>query len=76
MSGFHFDGSITLGNILTILVLLWPVIRFSAIMRDFPPHRHIAGREGKDIILYPRGMMPGRTRGEDDSDEDNREAGI
>ena len=50
----HFDGTITLGNLLTIGVFLWPVIRFTMQTRDFPLHRHVNGK-----IFYPKGMAPG-----------------
>lgn len=53
----HFDGTITLGNILTILAVLWPILRFTAVIRDFPPHRHT-----KDGIIYPKGMSPDREK--------------
>ena len=49
----HWDGTISLGNVLMILAVLWPVIKFSVIMRDFPPHRHTDSK-----ILYPKGMSP------------------
>jgi len=50
--GLHWDGTVTLGNVLMVLAVLWPVIRFSVLMRDFPPHRHV-----KDGIIYPKGMV-------------------
>lgn len=57
----HWDGTITLGNLLTIVVLLYPVLRLASVMRDFPPHRHI-GHE----IVYPKGMAPGGSNGKSD----------
>lgn len=35
------------------LGLLWKITRGLAILREFPPHRHV----GKDVF-YPQGMKP------------------
>jgi hypothetical protein len=56
----HWDGTITLGNILTIAVFFFSflafyskMVRLFAILQEYPPHRH-----NGDIIVYPRGMKP------------------
>jgi hypothetical protein len=49
----HWDGTITLGNVLTMIVFMLPVIRFWSVFVDFPPHRHARG-----FIIYPKGMAP------------------
>jgi hypothetical protein len=56
----HFDGTITLGNILTIITGLTAflafyskMVRLFAILTEYPPHRH-----NGDVVIYPRGMRP------------------
>lgn len=56
----HWDGTITLGNVLTIisfavffLIFYARIVRLFAIMEEYPPHRH-----NGDVIVYPRGMTP------------------
>jgi hypothetical protein len=56
----HWDGTVTLGNVLTMAVVLFPVLRFWVVLTDFPPHRHARG-----YIIYPKGMAPKK----DDIDE-------
>lgn len=58
----RWDGTITLGNLLTIIALLVSfmafysrLVRLFAIFEEYPPHRHNA-----DVIVYPRGMKPER----------------
>ena len=56
----HFDGTITLGNVLTIISFLIgflmfyaKIVKLFAILQEYPPHRH-----NGDVIVYPRGMKP------------------
>jgi hypothetical protein len=63
-SGINFDGTITLGNILTIisgfiafLVVYSKMVRLLSIIEQFPPHRHVG-----NAILYPSGMEPGKIK--------------
>lgn len=56
----HWDGTVTLGNLLTIcwftlLAVAWWV-RMNTLLREYPLHRH-SGTE----IFYPRGMRPEKT---------------
>jgi hypothetical protein len=55
--GLHWDGTISLGNIITLLFgagpILFFVVRIYVLFREFPPHRHMNGD-----IYYPKGMKP------------------
>lgn len=46
------------GNLLALLLIFWRLSRAAGamerIIKDFPPHRHIAGE-----IVYPAGYSPG-----------------
>jgi hypothetical protein len=57
----HWDGTITLGNVLTIitgavffLAFYAKIVNFLAIMKEYPPHRH-----NLNVIYYPSTMKPG-----------------
>lgn len=63
--GLRFDGTVTLGNVLTLATIL--LMGFGAWykflrkidlliqrMEDFPPHRHTNGG-----VIYPKGFDPG-----------------
>jgi len=61
---FKWDGTITLGNLLTILGFGFAALKFytkvvrfidklEMLIDEFPPHRHVDG-----AILFPKGMSP------------------
>jgi hypothetical protein len=61
---FHWDGTVTFGNVLTMIVFTLVFLKFySKIVRfidkieliidEFPPHTHVRG-----LIRYPKGMEP------------------
>ena len=56
----HWDGTITLGNVLTIIIFFGSflafyakIVRLFAILQEYPPHRH-----NGNAVIYPKGMNP------------------
>jgi hypothetical protein len=60
----HWDGTISLGNILTIIFGAGPVFYIALktywLLKEYPPHKHLNGH-----IIYPTGVTPQEWRGRD-----------